>query len=165
MNRLIWSQLDEAARSAALTRPVQAVAQQTRDAVAALIAQVRAQGDQALRAITARFDRVELASFEVSDAEFAAAEAAVAAELRLAMVEAAERITRFHEAGMGKGYAVETAPGVVCERMLRPISRVGLYVPAGSAPLPSTALMLGVPARLAGCPQVVLCTPPRADGT
>jgi|GEM_PF-77877 len=95
----------------------------------------------------------------------AAAEAAVPAELRQAMVDAAERIARFHAAGMGKGYAVETAPGVVCERMLRPIGRVGLYVPAGSAPLPSTALMLGVPAQLAGCPQVVLCTPPRADGS
>jgi histidinol dehydrogenase len=89
----------------------------------------------------------------------------VPAELRQAMVEAAERITRFHAAGMGQGYTVETAPGVVCERMLRPIGRVGLYVPAGSAPLPSTALMLGVPAQLAACPQVVLCTPPRADGT
>lgn len=165
MNRLIWSRLDEAARSAALTRPVQTVAQQTRDAVATLIAQVRAQGDDALRAITARFDGVELSSFEVSEAEFAAAEAAVPAELRQAMVDAAERIARFHAAGMGKGYAVETAPGVVCERMLRPIGRVGLYVPAGSAPLPSTALMLGVPAQLAGCPQVVLCTPPRADGS
>ncbi|MRI41474.1 histidinol dehydrogenase [Stenotrophomonas sp. MH181796] len=165
MNRLIWSRLDEAARSAALTRPVQTVAQQTRDAVAALIAQVRAQGDDALRAITARFDGVELPAFEVSEAEFAAAEAAVPAELRQAMVEAAERIARFHAAGMGTGYAVETAPGVVCERMLRPIGRVGLYVPAGSAPLPSTALMLGVPAQLAGCPQVVLCTPPRADGS
>ncbi|WP_239504408.1 histidinol dehydrogenase, partial [Stenotrophomonas maltophilia] len=84
---------------------VQTVAQQTRDAVATLIAEVREQGDDALRAITARFDGVELVSFEVSENEFAAAEAAVPAELRQAMVEAAERITRFHEAGMGKGYA------------------------------------------------------------
>lgn len=165
MNRLVWSQLDEAARAAALTRPVQAVAQQTRDAVAALIAQVRTHGDEALRAITARLDHVQLQEFEVSPAEFDAADAAVPAALRQAMTEAAERITRFHQAGMGQGYAVETAPGVVCERMLRPIGRVGLYVPAGTAPLPSTALMLGVPARLAGCPQVVLCTPPRVDGS
>ncbi|HDX0879259.1 TPA: histidinol dehydrogenase, partial [Stenotrophomonas maltophilia] len=114
MNRLIWSRLDETARSAALTRPVQTVAQQTRDAVATLIAQVRTQGDDALRAITARFDGVELRSFEVSEAEFAAADAAVPAELRQAMVEAAERIARFHAAGVVTGYAVETAPGVVC---------------------------------------------------
>ena len=165
MNRLNWSELNELARAEALQRPVQAVAAQTREAVAALIAQVRAVGDEALRGITARFDRVQLDDIEVTAAEFDAAEQAVAAELRAAMEEAAARIRRFHEAGMSQGYAVETAPGVHCERMIRPIGRVGLYVPAGSAPLPSTALMLGVPAALAGCPQVVLCTPPRADGS
>ncbi len=165
MNRLMWSQLDELSRRDALQRPVQAVAVQTREAVAALIAQVRADGDDALRAITARFDRVQLDDIEVSATEFDAAEQAVPAALRAAMEEAAARITRFHEAGMSQGYSVETAPGVHCERMIRPIGRVGLYVPAGSAPLPSTALMLGVPAALAGCPQVVLCTPPRADGS
>ena len=75
------------------------------------------------------------------------------------------RIELYHRAGMTQPYAVDTAPGVRCERILRPIARVGLYVPAGSAPLPSTALMLGVPARLAGCRDMVLCTPPRADGS
>ncbi|MET0131597.1 MAG: histidinol dehydrogenase [Stenotrophomonas chelatiphaga] len=165
MNRLNWSELNELDRAEALQRPVQAVAAQTRHAVAALIAQVRADGDAALREITARFDRVQLDDIEVTAAEFEAAEQAVAVDLRAAMEEAAARIRRFHEAGMSQGYAVETAPGVHCERMIRPIGRVGLYVPAGSAPLPSTALMLGVPAALAGCPQVVLCTPPRADGS
>lgn len=165
MNRLNWSELNELDRAEALQRPVQAVAAQTRQAVAALIAQVRADGDAALREITARFDRVQLDDIEVTAAEFQAAEQAVAVDLRAAMEEAAARIRRFHEAGMSQGYAVETAPGVHCERMIRPIGRVGLYVPAGSAPLPSTALMLGVPAALAGCPQVVLCTPPRADGS
>ncbi|RZA15927.1 MAG: histidinol dehydrogenase, partial [Lysobacteraceae bacterium] len=90
---------------------------------------------------------------------------AVPAPLRQAMLEAIARIRTYHEAGMARPYAVETAPGVVCEKMIRPIGRVGLYVPAGSAPLPSTAMMLGVPAQLAGCPQVVLCTPPRKDGS
>jgi len=165
VQRLDWSRLDDAGRGAALQRPVQAVAVQTREAVAALLADVRANGDAALRAITQRFDGVELADFEVDEAGFAAAEAAVPPELRAAMREAAERITRFHAAGMAAPYAVETAPGVICERIVRPMARVGLYVPAGSAPLPSTALMLGVPARLAGCREVVLCTPPRKDGT
>lgn len=164
-NRLDWNALDEAARARALTRPVQVVADGTRQAVAAVIAAVRERGDQALRELTARFDKVELDRFEVSAEEFAAAEAAVPAPLRQAMIEAADRIEAFHRAGMAKGYALETAPGVVCERMVRPVPRVGLYVPAGSAPLPSTALMLCVPAALAGCRQVVLCTPPRADGT
>ncbi|CAN4279660.1 histidinol dehydrogenase [Pseudoxanthomonas sp. LjRoot125] len=163
--RYDWTTLDEAARAGLLARPVQAVAQRTRDAVAGLLADVSARGDAALRDVTARFDGVELASFAVSDEEFAAAQATVPTELRDAMREAAGRIEAFHKAGMAQPYAMETAPGVVCERVIRPIPRVGLYVPAGTAPLPSTALMLGVPARLAGCREVVLCTPPRKDGT
>lgn len=170
MNRLSmtvvqWSTLDASAQAQALQRPVQAVAAQTRDAVAGLIAAVRADGDVALREISLRFDGVAPESFEVSEAEFAAAEQAVPDDLRQAMVEAAARIGVFHKAGMSQGYAVDTAPGVRCERVVRPIGRVGLYVPAGSAPLPSTALMLGVPAQLAGCREVVLCTPPRKDGS
>lgn len=165
MNRLQWSQLSDSEQAQALQRPVQAVAARTRESVAALIAAVRDDGDAALREISLRFDGVAPASFEVNDEEFAAAERTVPAELRQAMTEAAERIRLFHKAGMSQGYAVETAPGVRCERMVRPIGRVGLYVPAGSAPLPSTALMLGVPAQLAGCREVVLCTPPRRDGS
>lgn len=165
MNQLQWNQLDAAAQADALQRPVQAVAARTRESVAALIAAVREDGDAALREISLRFDGIAPDSFEVSEEEFAAAERAVPAELRQAMIDAAERIRVFHKAGMSQGYAVETAPGVRCERMVRAIGRVGLYVPAGSAPLPSTALMLGVPAQLAGCREVVLCTPPRKDGT
>ncbi|MCI2263589.1 histidinol dehydrogenase [Xanthomonas indica] len=165
MNRLEWSALDAQERTQALTRPVQRVADQTRSAVAQVLDAVRSRGDSALRELTARFDGVVLETFEVSAEEFAAAEAAVPAPLRAAMAEAAARIDTFHRAGMAQPYAVETAPGVVCERVVRPIGRVGLYVPAGSAPLPSTALMLCVPAALAGCREVVLCTPPRADGS
>lgn len=165
MNVVQWSTLDASAQAQALQRPVQAVAAQTRDAVAGLIAAVRADGDVALGEISLRFDGVAPESFEVSEAEFAAAEQAVPDDLRQAMVEAAARIGVFHKAGMSQGYAVDTAPGVRCERVVRPIGRVGLYVPAGSAPLPSTALMLGVPAQLAGCREVVLCTPPRKDGS
>lgn len=165
MNRLDWNALDEQARRAALLRPVQQVAEATREAVGGLIQQVRERGDDALREITLRLDRVALDDFEVTEAEFRQAEQQVPAALVTAMREAAQRIGAFHRAGMVQPYAVETAPGVVCERMVRPIRRVGLYVPAGTAPLPSTALMLGVPARLAGCTEVVLCTPPRADGS
>lgn len=160
-----WSALDDQARRALLARPVQAVAAPVRDTVAGLIAQVRSGGDQALRAITRRLDGVALERLEVGEEEFAAAQAALPPSLHEAMAAAAARIEAFHRAGMSAPYAVETAPGVVCERLLRPIRRVGLYVPAGSAPLPSTALMLGIPARLAGCADVVLCTPPRTDGS
>ncbi|WP_379655528.1 histidinol dehydrogenase [Pseudoxanthomonas sp. UC19_8] len=163
--RIVWNALDARAQAQTLERPAQTVAEQTRRTVAALIEEVRSGGLDALRAITQRFDGAAPASFEVGEDQFAAAEAAIDPALKQAMVEAAARITAFHKAGMAQPYAVETAPGVVCERVIRPIGRVGLYVPAGSAPLPSTALMLGVPAQLAGCREVVLCTPPRKDGT
>ncbi|MBN8768723.1 MAG: histidinol dehydrogenase [Stenotrophomonas nitritireducens] len=165
MNILDWNALDADAQARALTRPAQAVAAQTRAAVVALIEQVRGIGDLALRDITARLDGVTLERFEVGEDEFAGAELAVPADLRIAMQQAAGRIDAYHRAGMAQPYSLETAPGVVCGKVIRPIGRVGLYVPAGSAPLPSTALMLGVPAKLAGCREVVLCTPPRKDGT
>lgn len=160
-----WSALDPAQRERLLQRPVQATSVEVQASVASIIDQVRGQGDAALRALTLQLDGVALDDFAVGEAEFAAAEAIVPLELRVAMIAAAQRIEAFHEDGMQQPYAVETAPGVVCERILRAIGRVGLYVPAGSAPLPSTALMLGVPARLAGCREVLLCTPPRRDGS
>jgi len=162
---LDWSAMDEPQRRMSLRRPAQSSRVALTETVARTIAQVRADGDSTLRALTRRFDGCELASFAVSEAEFAAAELAVSPALKQAIENAIARLTAFHEAGAPKGYALETAPGLYCERVIRPIERVGLYVPAGSAPLPSTAIMLGVPARIAGCPQVALCTPPRADGS
>ncbi len=164
-NRFDWNTLDATQRAACLRRPAQETSEATTRAVAAILDQVRADGDDALRVLSARFDAIALERFAVSDAEFDAAIASVPESLRRAIDEAAERIRNFHQAGMTAAYAVDTAPGVRCERMLRPIQRVGLYVPAGSAPLPSTALMLGIPAQLAACPDIVLCTPPRRDGT
>lgn len=163
--RLDWTALDADARRVALRRPAQLVAEGTHTRVAAILEDVRTRGDTALRELTMRFDGVDPSCFLVGDAEFAAADAAVPPALRAAIADAAQRIERYHRAGMQQPYAVDTADGVRCERILRPIARVGLYVPAGSAPLPSTALMLGVPARLAGCRDVVLCTPPRPDGS
>lgn len=163
--RLRWSQLDAAQRQAALRRPAQIVADSTRDAVADIIAQVRSDGDAALRALSERFDGVSPSVLAVSEQEFAVADASVPEALRAAITFAARRIEAYHSAGMQQPYALDSGDGVQCERILRPILRVGLYVPAGSAPLPSTALMLGVPARLAGCRDVVMCTPPRADGS
>lgn len=164
MKILDFGSMDAAARAAALARPGGGDQAAVEAAVRRVFEQVQADGDVALRALTRRFDGVELGRFEVTDAEFAEAEAAVTPALRAAMAEARERLLAWHRAGAAQGFEIETAPGVSCGRMLRPIGRVGLYVPAGSAPLPSTALMLGVPAEVAGCPEVVLCTPPRADG-
>lgn len=165
MRRVEWDRLDLRTQGQLLRRPAQITSSNTASAVAAIIEEVRDSGDAALRAYGARFDGVELADFVVSDEEFRSADESLDAALRQAIDDAAERIAAFHRAGMSSAYAVDTAPGVRCERVLRPIQRVGLYVPAGSAPLPSTALMLGVPARLAGCPDIVLCTPPRRDGS
>jgi histidinol dehydrogenase len=164
MKRLDWTALGPDARADALDRPGGGEQDALETAVRRIFNQVRADGDGALRALTRRFDDVEIASFAVSEQEFADAQAALDPALRAAMLDAIGRLQAWHRAGMGQDFEVETAPGVACGRMLRPIARVGLYVPAGSAPLPSTALMLGVPAALAGCRQTVLCTPPRADG-
>lgn len=165
MKRIDWNQLDDAAREAVLQRPVQAVSDAVRTGVQAVFDGVAARGDAALRDFTARFDGVALENFEVDADEFARAAEAVPADVQAAIAEAASRIEAFHRAGIASPYEVETAPGLTCQRVQRPIRRVGLYVPAGSAPLPSTGLMLCVPARLAGCAEVVLCTPPRADGS
>jgi histidinol dehydrogenase len=148
-----------------LQRPVQRIAAETSVIVADVLDGVRERGDVALREYTARFDGVAPARLEVSDDEFEAAAEAVPTELRSAIDDAIVRISAYHAAGIPQSYSIDTAEGVRCERILRPIPRVGLYVPAGSAPLPSTVLMLGVPARLAGCRDAVLCTPPRADGS
>lgn len=164
MKRLDWNALDETARREALARPAQARADELKQGVAAIIAQVRAHGDVALRELSAKYDRCALDAIEVTAAEFDAAEAVLDEALKAAIREAAGRIDTYHRASQPKPVGVDTAPGVRVERMLRPITRVGLYVPAGTAPLPSTALMLGVPAAIAGCPEVVLCSPARADG-
>jgi histidinol dehydrogenase len=164
MKWIDWDLLDEPGRDSALARPAQSRAAELREGTGRIIADVRARGDAALRELSAKYDRCALTGIEVAEAEFAAAEASLAPELKAAIREAAGRIEAFHRAAAPQAVGVDTAPGVRVERMLRPIRRVGLYVPAGSAPLPSTALMLGVPARIAGCREVVLCSPARADG-
>jgi len=159
-----WRGLDASARAEVLRRPTLRAGDELGRGVAAIIGRVRDGGDDALRALGVELDGADLASLEVDADEFARAEASVPAALKAAIADAAARIERFHRAGMLSAHAIDTAPGVRCERVQRPIARVGLYVPAGSAPLPSTAMMLGIPARLAGCRGIVLCTPPRRDG-
>lgn len=165
MKRIDWNALGADERAAVLRRPVQAVSDTLRAGVRAIFEAVVARGDEALRDYTAQFDGVSLDDFEVGAEELEAAAAQVPANVQAAILEAAARIEAFHRAGITQPYEVETAPGLLCQRVQRPINRVGLYVPAGSAPLPSTALMLCIPARLAGCGEIILCTPPRADGS
>ena len=165
LNLLVWNALDESGREDALRRPTQDAAAAVRLGVGKIIVRVRADGDAALHKYSRLLDHVALDAFEVTAAEFATAEAALDGDLKAAIIEASERIDAFHRDSGTREYAVDTAPGVICRRIVRPIARIGLYIPAGSAPLPSTMLMLGVPARIAGCDEVVVCTPPRADGS
>jgi histidinol dehydrogenase len=163
--RVDWTRLDECARNDALARPMPLRDPAQIDAVRAIIADVRARGDVALRELTLRHDRCRIDDFAVSSDEFEAARIAVDAELRATIARAIARVRAFHEAQKPIDLRVDTAPGVRCEQVIRPIRRVGLYVPAGSAPLPSTLWMLAVPARIAGCAEIIVATPPRADGS
>jgi histidinol dehydrogenase len=164
MRILDWNILSDTERRAALARP----SIESRADVAAValevINTVRRDGEAALRAYTERFDGVKLETLVVSRAEFAAARTELTAGQIKALERAIDNVSRFHEAQVPKPFATETMPGVRCERIIRPIQAVGLYVPAGSAPLPSAVVMLAVPARIAGCPRRVLCTPPNRRG-
>ena len=164
MDLLTWKNLSAAHRTAALRRPAQSVQPAVAAAVRAIIAAVRRDGDAALRRFTRKFDGVILRSLRVPEAEFAAAGQSLSRADLAALRSAYRNIRTFHAAQQPRDLRVETQPGIVCEKTVRPIGRVGLYVPGGSAPLPSTALMLGVPSQLAGNPARVLCTPPNKNG-
>jgi histidinol dehydrogenase len=159
-----WSTLCERERRAALARPSQESRADIAKVAADVINTVRQQGDAALRAYTERFDGVTLDSLAVTRTEFSAARKELSAAQLAALERAIDNVSRFHQAQMPKPFATETMPGVQCERIIRPIQSVGLYVPAGSAPLPSAVVMLATPARIAGCPRRVLCTPPNRQG-
>jgi histidinol dehydrogenase len=159
-----WSSLDAPTRRAALLRPAITQNPDLESRVRDIIAAVRREGDAALIRLARELDRAELAALRVSEDEAQAAEAALPTQARSAIETAITNVRRFHAAQSTPPVRVETAPGVVCERISKPLDAVGLYVPAGTAPLPSTAIMLGVPSAIAGCPVRILCTPPRPDG-
>ncbi len=165
MQPRIWEELTTAEQRSLLTRPALDADAELGARVTAIIERVRREGDAALRELTAKHDGVELDSLEVAPEEFAAAERSIDETARRAIRAAAANIETFHRPQVPQPLAVDTAEGVRCERVLRPIESVGLYVPAGNAPLPSTALMLGVPARLAGCTTRLLCSPVQRSGS
>ena len=164
MKQVVWQELDPEGRAALLRRPALAQDDRQQAEVARILERVRRDGDQALRELTEELDGIKLSVLRVAEDEFTAAEKALSQRQRDALAAAAANIRSFHEAQLPEPIVVETAPGVVCERVARPIQSVGLYVPAGNAPLPSTALMLAIPAALAGCRTRLLCTPPQSDG-
>lgn len=129
-----------------------------------LLDQVKLQGDEALRQLTWLFDEVRLENFRVPDQQLRASEQSVAPALKKALKVAAQNIRTFHRVPAREPAPIETMPGVQCWQRSTPVDRVGLYIPGGSAPLFSSVLMLGIPAQLAGCQEIVLCSPPNKQG-
>jgi histidinol dehydrogenase len=129
-----------------------------------ILNRVRKSGDDALKELTLQYDKVQVDELKVSDSEIADAVTHLPASLKSAILAAAKNIEVFHASQRRATEKIETMPGVTCWRKATPIQKVGIYIPGGSAPLFSTVLMLGVPARLAGCEEVILCTPPDKHG-
>lgn len=150
-----WSEL--------VTRPTSTLGE-IEDTVAGIFQEILENGDAAVKKYTHFFDQVDLQELQVSAEEIAAASNQVSEELKAAIAVAKDNITAFHQAQKAAPISVETMPGVNCWQEARPIEKVGLYVPGGTAPLFSSVLMLAIPAQIAGCSQVVLCTPPNKEG-
>ena len=140
------------------------IASNVEGAVTEILAQVAARGDEALREYTLRFDKADLTDLEVTEAEIDEAFAAVEPEFVEILRQAAANIRAFHEKRRRNSFVVADQPGVVLGQKIVPIQKVGLYVPGGTAAYPSTVLMDSIPAKIAGCPQLVMVTPPGADG-
>ena len=139
--------------------------EQTENTVNRILSEVRNKGDEAVRKYTKKFDGFLPEDIEISDAEFEEAEKVTGDELKKAIGIARENITAFHVPQLQPVKKIVTADGVECWQKAVPIERIGLYIPGGTAPLFSTVLMLAIPARLAGCNEIILCSPPQPDGT
>lgn len=138
---------------------------QLNQTVASILTDIKTRGDEAVKGYELKFDHIDLDTLAVSEAEMAEAEQKVSAELRQAIALAHENIQKFHESQRFRSKKVETQPGVTCWQKSVPIEKVGLYIPGGTAPLFSTVLMLATPAKIAGCKEIVLCTPPDRQGS
>ncbi|QUM80722.1 histidinol dehydrogenase [Moritella sp. 5] len=160
MKTVVWDQLSQVEQSALLMRPAISNSAKIGDIVTDIIAQVRNEGDTALKALTAKLDNVETDCLRVTTAEIEAASQRVDDETKQAIKQAQQHIHLFHEAQVQDTICVETMPGVMCEMHTVALDAVGLYIPGGTAPLPSTVLMLATPANIANCERIVLTTPP-----
>ncbi|WP_044470169.1 histidinol dehydrogenase [Mannheimia massilioguelmaensis] len=160
MQTLIWNNLTVAEKQQYLSRPAQVIGEKIKLAVDEIKANVLANGDQALFELSEKFDKVKLDSLLISQEQIQQAEEAIPEELKKAIQNAKANIEAFHKAQQPSMVDIETQPGVRCQVLTRPINAVGLYIPGGSAPLFSTVLMLSIPAKIAGCKRIVLCSPP-----
>ena len=146
-----------------LKRPTQTV-KEIETTVNQVFEDVQKNGDTAMKKYTKKFDKVAVKSLKVTQEEISIAVEAVSSELKQAIQQAAANIEKFHRAQKTKKVYQETTPGVVCWQEKRPIEKVGLYIPGGTAPLLSTVLMLAIPAKIAGCQEIILCSPPNFEG-
>lgn len=159
-----WNSLDNVEKKKLLQRPAQLQNAERAKQVTQIIDSVRANGDAALLDFTRQFDKVNLSSLKVTKDEIKAAYKQISPSVLDSLKEAIRRVNLFHQAQVPRAIDIETSPGVRCERRFLPIQRVGLYIPGGTAPLPSTVIMLGVPAQIAGCETRILVTPPGGAG-
>lgn len=162
---IVWKTLSELEQAQVLKRAVMGNDQDIQIRIKEIISAVRMNGDQAIRLLTQLYDYVDLAAFKVQEDEFERARHRVNNNTRKAIARVIAQLTVFHQRQKPFDINVETSPGIVCEKIYKPIQRVGLYIPGGSAPLVSTVMMLAVPAQIANCPIRILCTPPKLDGT
>src|SRR5882724_2962473 len=132
--------------------------------VSNILKEVREKGDEAIKKFSIAFDKVSLENMEVTEEELRSASGLVSEELKAAISQAKKNIEKFHQGQLQSIEKIETMPGVWCWRKTVAIEKVGLYIPGGTAPLFSTLLMLGIPAKIAGCKEIILCSPPSADG-
>jgi histidinol dehydrogenase len=164
MKTYLWTKLSTEKKQQLLARPSHSQIEDIREKTQAIIQQVKEQGDQALLALTAQYDKVFLDTIKTTAEEINQAKNQIRVEALAAIKAAMANIETYHKPQIPQTHRIETSSGIFCERQARPISRVGLYIPGGSAPLISTVLMLGIPARLANCPLRILCTPPNKNG-
>ncbi|MFU2075162.1 histidinol dehydrogenase [Gallibacterium anatis] len=160
MKTLIWNNLDQQQRRQAMQRPAIGSSKTIQAAVDEIRELVLSQGDAALFQLNERFDKVKLTQLKVSKQQIAEAADRIAPSLKQAIQTAQRNIAAFHQAQKPQPVDLETQAGVRCQVLTRPINKVGLYIPGGSAPLFSTVLMLATPAKIAGCRQIILCSPP-----
>ncbi len=164
MKIVVWTELSITAQKALLKRPLLRARQEQCEQVLDILQEVKRRGDSALFDYNKQFDQASLKVLKVTKKEIEAAEQSVFPEALAAIQFAIVRITAHHSAQPSSDFSVNTTPGISCERESRPIDKVGLYIPGGSAPLVSSVLMLAIPAKLAKCPHRILCTPPNSEG-
>jgi len=160
MKTVVWADLSATEQAQMLARPAMADSAALGNTVADIIKAIRTQGDSALVELTQRFDKLEGDNFTKTANDIEQATARLGTDIKDAIKTAYEQVVKFHQAQVQDVIKVETMPGVVCEMHTQAIESVGLYIPGGSAPLPSTVIMTGAPAQIAGCERLVLCSPP-----